>query len=124
MINTVEKIYDKLKNNQDIVSHVWNRIYSSIAPVWVLLPVIIVSSIYSRIDLKNLRNEIFQISVWWKSQLDNENIKNIIVKNFHWLKDTSFKSCYVQQIDESTDPETQTVGKHITLKLKILENNL
>lgn len=75
-------------------------------------------------DAKGIRNEYFQVSVWWKSVAGNENIMGVIASLFHNLKIAPVKHCDVQSLDETYDPETQTFWNHVTVHVKMLDASL
>lgn len=75
-------------------------------------------------DLKGIRNEYIQVSVWWKKVNENESIMGVIASLFNGLKTPPVKHCDVQWVDESFDPETQTFWNHVTVHIKMIEDNM
>lgn len=125
MINIKEFIYNKIKNNTEINWLVWWRIFAWMAPVGTGFPLIIYNRIWwSKIDLKWIRNEYFQISIWWSWLSENEIITFKVVKLFNGIKEWSVKITDIQRIDESFDNETKSYWIHLTIHLKIFDNLL
>lgn len=125
MINIKEFIYNKIKNNTEINWLVWGRIFAWMAPVGTGFPLIIYNRIWwSKIDLKWIRNEYFQISIWWSWLSENEIITFKVVKLFNGIKEWNVKITDIQRIDESFDNETKSYWIHLTIHLKIFDNLL
>lgn len=125
MINIKEFIYNKIKNNTEINWLVGGRIFAWMAPVGTVFPLIIYNRIWwSKIDLKWIRNEYFQISIWWSWLSENEIITFKVVKLFNGIKEWNVKITDIQRIDESFDNETKSYWIHLTIHFKIFDNLL
>jgi len=126
MINVKEFVYSKLHGNATLSWLVGDRIFPQTMPqsnkVW---PVVIYSRISPwKLDTKGIRNEYFQISVWWKKVNDNETIMGVIASTFHLLKESPVKHCDVQRMDETFDQESQTFWNHVTVHIKMFDQTI
>jgi hypothetical protein len=122
MINVKKFIFDKLRNEQALSSYVWTRIYPQVAPLGSQWPLIVYNRITpGKLDLKGIRNEYFQISIWSKSSLENEQIVGVITWLFNWLKEKPVKHVDIQWVDESYDADTETYWNHVSIHIKLLD---
>lgn len=126
MINVKEFVYSKLQWNATLTWLVGDRIFPWVMPqenkTW---PIVIYSRISPwKVDLKGIRNEYIQVSVWWKKINENEQIMGVIASTFHWLKETPVKHCDVQRLDETFDQETQTFWNHVTVYIKMFDQGI
>lgn len=123
MINVKEFVYNKLKDSTTLTWYVWTNIFPNVMPQGnKTFPIVIFSRISSwKIDLKGIRNEYIQVSVWGKSIKDNEAIMGVISSIFNGLQESPVKHCDVQRFDETFDTETQTFGNHVTIHVKMFD---
>lgn len=125
MINVKKFIYDELINEATLSWYVGNRIYPRVATLWTDYPLVVFNRVdASKIDVKWIRNEYYQISVWWKKELENEDIMHVITSHFNWLKKQPVKYVNIERIDETFDDSTKAYWIHITIHIKMIENLL
>ena len=122
MINVAKFIYDELKNSIALEYYVQDRIFHIVAPVKTKYPLITITNISSNIDLKGLRNELWQVSVFSKNPDTNEKIKSVIINKFFRLKKEPIKSVVIWQVINRRNSTTWSFATHIELKIKSLEN--
>lgn len=124
MINVKEFVYNKLVNDTTLSWYVWNRIYPSVAPLNNEWPCIVYNRLaWSKIDTKGIRNEVIQISVWWKKVNDNETIMGVITSLFNGLKESPVKYCDIRWLDETFDKEAGAFWNHVTVHIKLFETD-
>jgi len=123
MINVKKFVFDKLKNNTTLSWYVSQRIYPNTAPLNSAWPLIVYNRVTQwKLDLKGIRNEYIQISIWWKSINDNEIMLGVISSIFNGLKKAPVKFCDVMWFDETFDKETWTFWNHVTVHIKMIED--
>lgn len=122
MINVKEFVYNKLVNNTTLSWYVWQRIYPQVAPQNSEWPLIVYNRVtWSKIDIKGIRNETMQISIWGKSISDNETMMGVITSMFNGLKEPPVKFVDIRWLDETFDKETWTFWNHVTIHVKLFE---
>jgi len=122
MINLKEFLYSELTNDPTISSFISDRVFPQVAPNDVQEPFIVYNRIApGKIDNKGIRNEYFQLSIWGKSQSENDSILWGVVDLFHGLKKSPVKHCDISQIDETFDWDTKMTWTHVTVHIKTLE---
>lgn len=122
MINVKKFVFDELKNNTTLSWYVSQRIYPQVAPLKSEWPLIVYNRVTPwKIDLKGIRNEYIQISIWWKSVNDNETMMGVISSMFNGLKKAPVKFCDVKWFDETFDKQTWTFWNHVTVHIKMFE---
>lgn len=122
MINVKKFIFDKLKNEPTLSSYVWTRIYPWVAKLGSEFPLVVYNRITpGKIDLKWIRNEYFQISIWGKTVLENEQIMGVVISLFNGLKESPVKHVDIQWVDESFDWDTDAYWTHVSIHIKLLD---
>ena len=114
-------VYKQLKNNTDLYNYIWDRIYPSQAPLWTVKPLIVYNRVWWNIDIKWIRIEVIQVSIWGDKITELEDIMHIIIPIFNNLKTPPIKSADIKQITETFDKDTKSYGIHIDIRIKLIE---
>jgi len=125
MVDLLEFIYDELLLVDWLNDFVWTRIsYGKSDAENVQSPLVIYKEISNaKIDFKGTRNDYFQISIWWKSGLENDKIKALLVKHFHMLKKAPVKNVNVKIINNTPyNKELWMYWTHLTIHIKLQDS--
>ncbi len=131
VISSKQFIKEQLESIQDLKEIIWDKFFLDSAPFGTQPPLINFTQITPwKIDFKWLVNEFYQISIWWKSKMENEKIKWIIINFFNWLqakermapiKIIDYKETTWSINDKNNQSEVEIFWIHITIKLKFLK---
>lgn len=126
-VNVWKIIYDRIKDDADMTSFVSDRIFPRVVPRGSAFPAVIYQRITgTKVDLKGLLNEYRQVSVWGDIQdsATLELISRRIVQLFHGVLIIGTKWVVVEGINETHNPDTNRIGIHVSIHLKVLDVNL
>lgn len=85
------------------------------------LPQITFARIPGALTDVGIRNETFQISAWADSPVDAEALSRELVRLFNRTKNTTYRNCTVQMVNDSYDRDTKAYGVHITAKFTVFD---
>lgn len=117
MILTKESIYNIITQENDIISHIWDRCYPSKAENNAEFPFIVYTAKESSIK-NNYEKHTFDIDVFSKSEFDTNDLtmklKNILSSPF-W----TVKASYIDSIKEEYSNEENVFKSTLTISLII-----